>query len=95
MDNEEPWFPSSATLIERIKRDETNDFSSRVMAIAGLMSGTAYAQFQYGMNYFSLTNWGQSGGDSDGNGPAFQPGGWNCYDRRSPLDFDRRSRPRC
>jgi hypothetical protein len=49
-----------------------------VMAIAGLMSGTAYAQFQYGMNYFSLTNWGQSGGDSDGYGPAFQPGGWNA-----------------
>ena len=47
-----------------------------VTAIAGLMSGTASAQFQYGMNYFQMENWDNGGGD--GSGPAFQPGGWTA-----------------
>ena len=47
-----------------------------VMAIAGLMAGTASAQFQYGMNYFQFDNW--DNGNGDGSGPAFQPGGWNA-----------------
>ena len=47
-----------------------------VMAIAGLMSGTADAQFKYGMNYFTFEN--TDNGNGDGSGPAFQPGGWNA-----------------
>ena len=40
-----------------------------VVAIAGLMSGTASAQFQYGMNYFELSNW--DNGEGSGVGPAW------------------------
>ena len=47
-----------------------------VMAMVGLMSGTASAQFEYGMNYFQFDNW--DNGNGDGSGPAFQPGGWNA-----------------
>ena len=47
-----------------------------VMAIAGLMAGTAHAQFQFGMNYFVFEN--TENGNEDGSGPGFQPGGWNA-----------------
>ena len=47
-----------------------------VMALAGPMSGTADAQFKYGMNYFTFEN--TENGNEDGSGPAFQPGGWNA-----------------
>ena len=42
-----------------------------VLAIFGVMSGTADAQFQFGMNYFYFEN-------TDCGGPAFLDGGWDA-----------------
>jgi hypothetical protein len=49
-----------------------------VVAIVALAASSVQAGFVFGDYYFSFTNWGQSGGDSDGLGPAFQTGGWNA-----------------
>ena len=62
--------------MERVRHDETIDFSSRCDGNCGPDVRHASAQFQYGMNYFEFDNWDNGGGD--GSGPAFQPGGWTA-----------------
>jgi hypothetical protein len=47
-----------------------------VMAVMALTVSAAHAQFQFGMNYFTFSNWENGGGV--GSGPAFQPGGWTA-----------------